>query len=93
MKIDTVGLDTHPKFPNGFRSWMETHHEVVTNMQVIMKNGLPEETKKQVDLYGICVLYDIAESITDKFEMINKGRQWDGDFFEAVDEFTLAELN
>jgi hypothetical protein len=37
-------------------------------------------------------LYELAESLTDKFEGMHKGRSWDGEFFDEIVRFLDAEL-
>lgn len=82
-------------FPNGFRSWMETHHEVVDIITYALSQAktttpillMIQETE------GRCGFYDFAEQITDEFEAANKDREWDGEFLEAIDSFTRTKLN
>jgi len=84
---------TTKKFPNGFSSWQETHYEVV---QVItrehIKNNPQGIVKERHEAQGHGGLYELAEELTDEFEKLNKGRKWDGEFFEEVDEFLNAKL-
>ena len=64
------------KFPNGVTSYLETYYEVIS--YIIFKNYAPENIN----------LWELAEDITDAFELKNKDRVWDGEFFEEVTEFT-----
>lgn len=68
------------KFPNGVTSYLETYYEVVSYL--IFKNYAPENFH----------LWELTEDITDAFELKNKGRAWNGDFFEEVIEFTHSYL-
>ena len=68
------------KFPNGITSYLETYYEVVS--YIIFKNYAPENAH----------LWELVEDITDAFELKNKGRAWNGDFFEEVIEFTHSYL-
>lgn len=81
------------QFSNGFTSWIETHHEVVKAITLRMAddeyNGA---ARARAEAQGTGGLYELAEELTDKFEAANKGRQWDGEFFEEVEEFLNQEL-
>lgn len=79
---------TEKHFPNGFTSWQETHYEVVSTMTFYLHNH-PEIV---ID-GGTGRLYEFAEEWTDKFEELNKDREWDGEFFEEIDQFIYERLN
>ena len=75
------------------RNWIETHHEVVCEIERIRRNEedkISEEIRYEIDCNGSCVWYDIAIEITDKFLDVNKGREWDGDWCDSVIDFTKA---
>lgn len=74
------------QFPNGFTSWMETHHEVVEHLTLL---AYVENSKvwKRIEEQGRGGLYELAEELTDKFEAENKGKEWDGDYYEAIQDF------
>jgi hypothetical protein len=80
------------QFPNGFASWQETHYEVVSVIanEVSSDNyagnrdGLIATTLRDKGHGG---LYELAEDLTDEFEVINKDREWDGEFFEELGNF------
>jgi hypothetical protein len=87
-------MSKRKRFPNGFTSWMETHHEVVEFITLVLNergqiNGVVGEVQ---DSQGTGGLYELAEQWTDEFEKKNKGREWDGEFFDEVGEF-LHEKN
>lgn len=76
------------KFPNGFRSWMETFAEVyefiTLERQKPSLKGVMKEVQEQS---GTCGFYDLAQEWTAEFEAIYFKREWDGEFFEEVEEF------
>lgn len=78
-------------FPNGFDSWMETHHEIVS---AIARN--PEDAHNKVNdieaTKGTGGLYEFAKELTDKFEEKYKGKEWDGELFDAIEEFIEEEF-
>lgn len=84
---DTVQDDQVPQFPNGFDSWQETHFEVVSyigTLRMEVNEGLVKETE---DTEGTGGLYELAKALTDEFESLNAGRNWDGDFFDEIESF------
>ena len=79
---------TQKQFPNGFASWQETHYEVVAEITRLVEAdedfGLVSET---LSTQGTGGLYELAERLTDEFEALNAGREWDGEFFEEIWDF------
>ena len=82
------------EFPNGFVSWCETHHEVVSFLTLEYERG--SSTSKVAEFYeknGMRGMYDLAEELTDEFELLNKDREWDGEFFEEIESFLMKKIN
>jgi hypothetical protein len=82
------------EFPNGFASWQETHYEVVAAITSIVldddnKDNLVYKTYREDGLGG---LYELAEDLTDEFELLNKDREWDGEFFDEIERFLDEKL-
>jgi hypothetical protein len=82
------------EFPNGFASWQETHYEVVAAITSIAldddnKDNLVYKTYREDGLGG---LYELAEDLTDEFELLNKDREWDGEFFDEIERFLDEKL-
>jgi len=86
-------MKSDKEFPNGFPSWQQTHFEAV---QAITEEWLKDEPAGRVGemhaANGHSGLYDLAEELTDKFEALHAGREWDGDFYDEVEAFLFAEL-
>lgn len=81
-------------FPNGFESWSETHHEVVSTITLIMnQEEYSIKLEKIQDEYGICGIWEFCISITDEFEELNRGREWDGEFFDEIEEFIRKKVD
>jgi hypothetical protein len=80
------------QFPNGFDSWQETHFEIVKAIA-----NTPEDAGNKVTntecMKGRGGLYELAEELTSKFEKLHKGKQWDGEFFDAIEEFLEQEFS
>lgn len=89
--LDAVQDEQEDKFPNGLSNWIETHHEIVS---AIALN--PEDAHNKVNdieaTKGTGGLYEFAEALTDKFEQEHKGVEWDGEWFNAIDEFLTNEF-
>jgi hypothetical protein len=77
------------EFPNGFASWQETHYEVVAAItnEIAYDNGRDNLIYKTLRENGHGGLYELAEGLTDEFELLNKGREWDGEFFDEIERF------
>ena len=75
------------QFPNGFRNWSETHHEIVAMLTMVQYD--------EGDIYfldGTGGAWEWTESVTDEFERCNKGREWDGEYFDELEEFFKRKL-
>jgi hypothetical protein len=76
-------------FINGFTSWQETHFEVV-DFIVTVRNTLEHNNCviwKVQEGQGTGGLWELAETWTNEFEKLNEGREWDGEFFDEIEEF------
>lgn len=74
------------KFPNGFSSWMETFYEVTCYIYDTMGYS-GTMANKVVERQGTGGLYELAEDLTDEFEKIYKGKEWDGEWLDTIHEF------
>ena len=83
------------QFPNGFASWQETHFEIVSAIVIESRKNFPSgKTGEAIAQKGTGGLYELAEELTDKFELMHKDYQWDGEFFffDTIEEFCQNEL-
>ena len=83
------------QFPNGFTSWKETHYEVVSFLTLSLdREGDPfyNMLGELMSNKGIGHFYELAEGLTEKFEAMHCGREWDGEFFEELEAFMVQEL-
>lgn len=82
-------------FPNGFTSWMETHHEIVSGItQVLGKDIIPKAMDDYYSNVGSVGMYQLAERLTDKFEAENIGVEWgiNKEFIDTIEYFIDKEL-
>lgn len=77
-----------PVFPNGFASWQETHYEVVAHLTVTSDTEGTIANLRQAS-QGTGGLYELAEQLTNKFETLHQGREWDGDFFDTIEDWLV----
>jgi hypothetical protein len=83
------------EFPNGFTSWVETHVDVVSEITRINlldePFGLVEQRHSEQGLGG---LYELAEELTDEFELKYKGVEWglELEYFDTIDAFLNEKL-
>ena len=81
-------------FPNGFESWHETHFEVVSFITLqYERDSVTSKVAEINDRYGSGGMYELAKELTDEFELLNKGREWDGEFFEEIESFLIKKLS
>lgn len=85
-------------FPNGFESWQETHYEVVAAITTELMADY-EYNEFRDDIIRITIrekghggLYELANDLTDEFETLHQGREWDGEFFETIENFLDEKL-
>ena len=82
------------EFPNGFDSWYETHHEVVSFLTLeYERDSVTSKVAEFNGRYGTGGMYELARKLTDEFETLNKDREWDGEFFEEIESFLMQKIN
>jgi hypothetical protein len=75
-------------FHNGHSSWQETHFEIVSAIAIEAEKSEPQgKVKEVIEARGTGGLYELAEDLTNRFEEANKGRDWDGEFFDVIGDF------
>jgi hypothetical protein len=80
------------EFPNGFLSWAETHHEVVAIVTRTMdQDNYPVFLEKIQMEKGSGGIWEFCIAFTFQFEQAHKGREWEGDWFDTLEE-TLLNL-
>ena len=91
-----VGAHTKKLFPNGIFNWKDTFFEV-SGMIAFMRykqNGTDKRWDKLNDqLQGSPGFRDLAVSLTNQFEEMNTGREWDGEFYEEIEDFVEDSIN
>lgn len=81
-------MKTNKTFPNGFTSWVETHHEVVLHIGDITRGSMEEGVVlDRYEAQGIGGMYELAEELTDEFEKAFEGHEWDVDWRDTVEDF------
>jgi hypothetical protein len=79
--------------PNGFRAWVETHHEIVCTIHALITNDtMPTRLLDIIDDEGMGGLYDLGIELTTDFCNTYKDREWNGDWIETIIEFVNAKL-
>ena len=82
-------------FLNGFENWYETFYEIVSYISWLESECTYFKYPKLAEVIeqsgrGGC--YILAKELADKFEALYKDREWDGEFFDTVDEYLEKEL-
>jgi hypothetical protein len=82
------------EFPNGFTNWYETFYEIVTAISAYKDKSEIISSAQMND--GTPGLYLLAKCLTDKFEILHKGKIWglsDGiEYFDAIEDFIKIEF-
>lgn len=81
-------------FINGFPSWMESFFEITSVIAIELEKNKTDSKiiAERYEVQGSCGMYELAEELTDKFENLHKGRDWDGEWIDTIDEFVKKEL-
>jgi len=90
----TTALEKGFCFPNGFSSWRDTFYECAGAIErsLVGKDSEYAVVRNTQEACGHAGLYDLAEKWADEFEALHAGREWDGEFFDVVDEFITTKL-
>lgn len=85
-------LENSP-FPNGFDNWQETHFEIVAFITHQLSLTECENCTISVthEEQGTGGMYILAEQWTNDFEKLYAGKQWDGEYFDVIEEFCQAK--
>lgn len=86
---------TTPDFPNGFESWQKTHFEVVEVLVYIRSLEEGDRPKGFADLFDQSAspeLYNLALTLTNKYEEQTKGRKRDRSLFDEIEDFVWNEV-
>lgn len=84
-----------PDFPNGFESWQRTHFEVVevlVYMRNLEEDKKPKSFAEMVDQSATEELYNLALTLTNKFEEETKGKERQHSLFDEIEDFVWAEV-
>ena len=84
-------------FPNGFKSWICTHYEMVQAITLKLCDEDMEEDSAlylRLEEYGTGGMYELSKELTDKFEKEYKGAIWGADFnyYETIENFLNTRL-
>jgi hypothetical protein len=74
-------------------SWIETHFEISGAITIeISKDNPTGLVAERHAAQGHGGLYELAEELTDEFETLHKGREWDGEYFDTIYSFIQEKL-
>jgi len=76
------------RFPNGFSDWTNTHYEISNRIESIGD----DESSEILNSLSMGERWELANLMTDEFEKQNVGREWDGEWFDEIDEFVNSKL-
>lgn len=73
-------------------TWAATHYEIVVGITSRLFNGGSVPNKRQKD-QGIGCLYELAEKLTNEFEQLHARKEWDEEWFDAIEAFLEEKLD
>ncbi len=97
MSSYTVPVEPVPTFPNGFTSWYETFYEIVSAIERERAHDMgswSDLIRRVQDEQGTGGFYELAQDLTDKFEVLHQGVVWgeDAEFFDIIETFIEEEF-
>jgi hypothetical protein len=92
--VDAVQDEHEDRYPNGLTCYLETHHEIVSEITQLEGNGHSDRVTERREEQGQGGIYELAIELTDKFEKENKGVLWGEDkmFYDEIEIFLKNEL-
>ncbi|MGZ5253780.1 MAG: hypothetical protein ACXWV4_05405 [Flavitalea sp.] len=84
-----------PDFPNGFESWQKTHFEVVEalcHLRDLEEDKQPKSFTEYLDRSATQELYNLAITLTNKFEEQGLGQKRERSLFDEIEEFVWNEV-
>lgn len=84
-----------PDFPNGFDSWQRTHFEVVEVLCYIRgleESEQPKSFAEMVDQTATNEMYELALTLTNKYEAQSTGKTRTRSLFDEIEAFVWAEV-
>ena len=95
LAITKLANMTTPAFPNGFSSWQKTHFEVVEVLCYIRgldETKQPKSFAEMIDRTATEEMYELALSLTNKYEEQNVGSKRERSLFDEIEEFVWTEV-
>lgn len=84
-----------PDFPNGFESWQKTHFEVVEAlcfMRDLEEDKRNKSFSEWLDQSATDEMYNLALSLTNKYEEQTKGTKREQSLFDEIEAFVWKEV-
>ena len=80
------------KYANGKRIWTETFWFITKMLQSDPEVSSKYFGSKYYEQTGSIREVDFIEGVTDEFEKMNKGRQWDGEWSDEAEAFLKKKV-
>ena len=92
VAIEFAEKEFSKMFPNGFESWYETFYEITHIIERHQDEGVKSLVWEVLGSQGRGGLYELAKKLTDKFELLHKDKEWEGEYFDEIERFLETEL-
>jgi hypothetical protein len=74
--------------------YLETHYQVVAAIEREVDKDIENSVVwKRLETNGTGGLWMLAKELTDEFEQLHTGREWDGEWLDTLEEFLNGKLN
>lgn len=75
--------------------YLETHYEVVSALEQAKSLSFDSNNNliRYYDNHGMGGMWELAKSITDDFETLYRGKEWDGEWLETLEDYIHLRIN
>lgn len=78
--------------------YLETHYQVVSEIEYIALGNYPsseklQEYRSENGMGGMGGMWMLAKAITDDFQTLHRGREWDGEWLEELEKYVHFRID
>jgi len=71
--------------------YLETYHEMTRTIWSYVDHNDDNAIKAVMETQGTGGMWELAKAYADEFETIHRNTEWDGEFYDAIDDFVEAK--
>ena len=69
--------------------YLETYYEIVAAFHFNSTSKFLDEVQQEQGRGG---MWEYAQTLTNEFQELHKDREWDGDFYDELDNFLIDKI-